>query len=120
MVAISCLVFFDFDLAPNRILQEVTKQCDVIFNHKYSQYSEWKYWEGLYSVATRYGGNGLYVPTALPEDMDPDNVGYIVTLFNCPTEFTEDSPVEIPADPGHAFYDAAAVLKVRENLDHAR
>lgn len=107
-VALCGLFVVDVDFSSFRLLQDA--KCDVYFNHMYSQYSDWTYWEGLYGKVTQYYGDGPYGPTV---PRDPNNVGYVLTLFTCPTEVPDDSSVEVSPDPGHSFYDAAAVLKVR-------
>jgi hypothetical protein len=63
------------------------------------------YWEETYPAVTDYPGE----PRTLPGG--PNNIGFVVTLSKCPSDIIYQPGVDTQYDPGHALYDAAAVLK---------
>lgn len=86
----------------HRSLQEsVRKLCTTLFFYK--QWGE--FWESIYYDEIDYDGDG---PRAAGVN-DPNAVGYFLTLTHCPGD---DYATGVDNhDPGHAFYDAAALLK---------
>ncbi|KAI2497601.1 hypothetical protein MHU86_16907 [Fragilaria crotonensis] len=87
--------------ASRRALSETTRRlCKTVFN-----YPDWKqYWEDLFAPKSQYASTG--VRSLIP--LQKNNIGYFLTLASCPAD---GYPAADSYDPGHAFYDAAAVLK---------
>jgi hypothetical protein len=50
-------------------------------------------------------------PRTLQTNTDVTKVGYVVTLKSCPEDHVDSYPGDNYTEPGHAFYDAAAVLE---------
>lgn len=82
----------------------VRKLCNTLFD-----YPDWEaYWEDLFSAPALYDGSGDQ-RASLPA-FEEHNIGYFLTMMSCPGD-DHGYTAEAKFDPGHAFYDAAAVLK---------
>jgi len=104
LLAISGL-FGDRTNIGQRFLSEIRRLCDGYF-----RFGTWAnlpetYWEELYKDVNNYIATDRDYPP-----YDPTNIGYALTLMSCPEDDYQPG-VDTQFDPGHAFYDAAAVLK---------
>jgi hypothetical protein len=94
----------DFVFDPTlRMLSTARKLCQTYFIGDLDGDSP--YWEEEYPADVDYPGE----PRVLPGG--ENNIGFVVTLDSCPDDNSYKAGVDTQYDPGHALYDAAAVLK---------
>jgi len=63
------------------------------------------YWENDYPAITDYSGQDRTLPGG------SNNIGFVINLNSCPDDYLYKPAVDTQYDPGHALYDAAAILK---------
>jgi hypothetical protein len=102
LLGILALMNVETNTTQHRSLQESVRiLCTTFFFHK-----NWgEFWESIYNKKVDYDGRG---PRSTGVN-DPNAVGYFLTLTHCPGD--EYAIGVNNYDPGHAFYDAAALLK---------
>jgi hypothetical protein len=75
-----------------RALEETRKLCRTVFD-----YPDWKqYWEDLFAATTIYVG----LPRVLIP-FQPTNIGYFLTLTNCPSDSYSAGDANDPGKPSH-------------------
>lgn len=106
IIVLVAITFLSSDFVFNptlRLFSGARKLCQTYFIGDLSGDSP--YWEEEYPAVSDYPGD----PRTLPSG--ENNIGFVVTLDSCPDDTTYQAGVKTQADPGHALYDAAAVLK---------